>query len=419
MRLDQKPTIEGIDLVSHDLYVPEVPHHLFKRLRRECPVCWHPESGGNSGFWAITKYDDAARVMSDYETFSSNFGVALEEMDEEQLAHRRNMIEIDPPHHDRMRGIVNREFTVRSVAKYEGSFRELAVSVIDRCLQKNEFDLVRELSREIPMRLLCRLLGAPDEDAMTLVDWGDAMIVNSEPDFTEAVVDKVNTDAFRLYPFRSPYAKKVFDYAQSLADDRRGCPQNDLITKLATAQPEGGALTDFEIQNYFSLLMTAGNETTRNSISHAMILLMDNPSAMTLLQNDPNKIPTAVEEVLRYASPIMYFRRTAMRETEIRGVPISKGDKVAFYHISANFDEEKFENPYSFNPERTPNEHLSFGHHGPHFCLGTLLAKMEIRIVLEEFLSRIKTIERTSPYARVRSHFLNGIKSMPVRVEAR
>lgn len=413
----KRPTIEGLDIISHDIYAKAVPHDTFEMLRRDCPVCWHEEWDGNKGFWAITKYDDAARVMSDYETFTSNLGIHLEEMNEEELAHRRNMIEIDPPHHARMRGIVNRDFTVRAVRKYEDDFRLLAGEVMDECLEKKEFDLVKDMSRVIPMRLLCRILGAPVEDSDMLVDWGDAMIVNSEPDFTEVPVDKVDTSAYRLYPFRSPYAKKVFDYAQALADQRRGCPMDDIVTKLATARPEGGALSDFELQNFFSLLMTAGNETTRNSISHAVIRLVDNPAVMARIKADPSLIPQTVEEVLRSASPIMHFRRTATRDTEIRGVPVARGDKVVFWHISANHDEERFPDPYAFDIDRTPNDHLAFGHKGPHFCLGTFLAKLEIRVVMEELLKRVKTIEMTGDYARVRSHFINGIKRMPVRME--
>lgn len=418
MAQQNKPTVKGLDIISHDIYAKAIPHETFAMLRRDCPVCWHEEWDGNKGFWAITKYDDATRVMSDYETFSSNFGVALEEMNEEELAHRRNMIEIDPPDHARLRGIVNRDFTVRAVKKYEDDFRILAGEVIDECLAKRDIDLVNDMARIIPMRLLCRILGAPVADAGMLVDWGDAMIVNSEPDFTEAPVDLVDTDPYRLYPFRSPYAKKVFDYAQGLADQRRGCPMDDIVTKLALANPEGGALSNFELQNFFSLLMTAGNETTRNSISHAIILLTENPDVWRALRSDPSLIPGAVEEVLRRASPIMHFRRTAIRETEIRGVPIARGDKVVFWHISANHDEEKFPDPYRFDITRSPNEHVSFGYRGPHFCLGTFLAKLEIRVVLEELLQRVREVELTGPYLRVRSHFINGIKKMPVRLTA-
>ncbi|WP_299847816.1 cytochrome P450 [uncultured Roseovarius sp.] len=417
MRTSKTPTIDGLDVISHDIYKEAVPHDTFAMMRRDCPVCWHEEWDGNKGFWAITKYGDAARVMSDYKTFTSNYGVHLEEMNEEELAHRRNMIEIDPPDHARLRGIVNRDFTVRAVKKFEDDFRVLTAEVIEECLDLGEFDLVNNLSRIIPMRLLCRILGAPVADADKLVDWGDAMIVNSEPDFTEAPVDLVDTDPYRLYPFRSPYAKKVFDYAQGLADERRGCPMNDIMTKLATAKPEGGALSDFETQNFFSLLMTAGNETTRNSISHAMILLMENPDKMEILRREPERLPLAIEEVLRKASPIMHFRRTATMDTEIRGVPIAQGDKVVFFHISANHDEDQFEDPFGFNIGRTPNDHLSFGHQGPHFCLGTFLAKLEIRVVIEEMLKRVKHIDMTDEYSRVRSHFINGIKRMPVRAE--
>ena len=413
----KKPTIEGLDIISHDIYAKAVPHDTFAMLRKDYPVCWHEEFDGNKGFWAITKYEDAARVFSEYETFSSNYGIHLEEMNDEELEHRRNMIEIDPPDHSRLRGIINRDFTVRAVKKFEDDFRELCVEVIEECLDKTEFDFVNELSRVIPMRLLCRILGAPVEDSATLVDWGDAMIVNSEPDFTETPVDLVDTDPYRLYPFRSPYAKKVFDYAQDLADKRRGCPMDDVITKLATVIPEGGALSDFEVQNYFSLLMTAGNETTRNSISHGMIRLIENPDAMKALKEDPSRIPMAIEEVLRITAPIMHFRRTAMKDTEIRGVKIARGDKVVAFHISANHDEDKFENPETFKIDRHPNEHMSFGHKGPHFCLGTLLAKLEIKVFFEELLKRVDEVEMTEPYARVRSHFINGIKRMPVRVK--
>jgi cytochrome P450 len=242
------------------------------------------------------------------------------------------------------------------------------------------------------------------------------MIGNQDPEFTDAVVDKVDTEEFKYLPFRSPIALEMFEYAHRQRDVRLDEPQDDVITALTIAQREG-VLTEREFDNYFGLLMIAGNETTRHTISHGMQALIEHPDQMQRLRDDPSLIPRAVEEILRWATPVMHFRRTAAHDTELRGQRIREGEKVVTWYISANRDEDQFPDPYRFDVSRRPNEHVTFGPGGPHFCLGAHLAKLETRILFEELLPRLKSIELAGPVERMRSNFVNGIKHMPIRVE--
>jgi cytochrome P450 len=249
-----------------------------------------------------------------------------------------------------------------------------------------------------------------------LIRWGDAMIGNQDPEFTDAVVDKVDTEEFKYLPFRSPIALEMFEYAHRQRDLRLEEPQDDVITALTVAQREG-ILTEREFDNYFGLLMIAGNETTRHTISHGMQALIENPDQMQRLRDDPSLISSAVEEILRWATPVMHFRRTASRDTELRGQKIREGEKVVTWYISANRDDNQFPEPYRFDIARRPNEHVTFGPGGPHFCLGAHLAKLETKVLFQELLPRLRSIELTGPVERMRSNFVNGIKHMPVRVE--
>ncbi|HVH54517.1 MAG TPA: cytochrome P450, partial [Actinomycetota bacterium] len=297
----------------------------------------------------------------------------------------------------------------------EDFIRDVARTVLDRALEKEEFDFVPEISRELPIRFLCAIFTVPQEDAPRLIEWGDALIGNQDPEYSAAVVDRVDTEEFKYLQFRSPIAQKVFDYAAEQRDQRLDEPRDDVITALAVAQSEG-ALSEREFQNYFALLMIAGNETTRHTISHGMLALMENPDQLRGLKEDRSLMPAAVEEILRWATPVLHFRRTATRDTELRGVKIRKGDKVVTWYISANRDEEAFPDPNRFDITRHPNEHVTFGPGGPHFCLGAHLARLETRILFEELLPRLDTIELTGPVERMRSNFVNGIKHMPVKV---
>lgn len=406
-----------IDLVDPDNYVERIPFEWFEELRRTAPVYRHEEPAGNAGFWAVTRYDDLVAVHMDWETFSSEVGaVSLEELDETQLEIRKTMLETDPPRHRELRNICNKRFSARAIGRYEDFIRDVARGVLDRALPKGEFDFVAEIAKELPIRFLCAIFTVPQEDAPELIRWGDRMIGNQDPEFSDAVVDQVDTEEFKYLPFRSPAAREVFAYADRMRDLRLEEPADDVITALTVAQSEG-ILNEPEFHNYFSLLMIAGNETTRHTISHGMLALMEHPDQLERLRRDPSIMPTAVEEICRWATPVMHFRRTATRDVELRGQQIRKGDKVVTWHISANRDETVFPEPFRFDLTRQPNEHVTFGPGGPHFCLGAHLAKLETKIMFEELLPRLKSIELTGPVDRMRSNFVNGIKRLPVRVE--
>jgi cytochrome P450 len=409
--------LSRMNLANPDSYVERIPFEWFDELRRDAPVVWHPEPPPNHGFWAVTRYDDLVAIHMDWQTYSSEIGaVGLEELDDQQLAIRKTMLETDPPRHRELRNVCNKRFSARGVGAYEDFIRDVARSVLDRALEEREFDFVPEISRELPIRFLCAIFTVPQSDAPMLIEWGDAMIGNQDPEYSAAVVDQVDTDEFKYLQFRSPVALKVFEYALRQRDQRLDEPQEDVITALSIAQREG-TLSEREFQNYFALLMIAGNETTRHTISHGMHALIENPEQMQRLREDPSLIGSAVEEILRWATPVLHFRRTATRDVELRGENIRKGDKVVTWYVSANRDETAFEDPYRFDIARRPNEHVTFGPGGPHFCLGAHLAKLETKVLFQELLPRLRSIELMGPVERMRSNFVNGIKHMPVRVE--
>lgn len=406
-----------IDLADPDHYVDRVPYEWFDHLRHDHPVVWHPEPPPNKGFWAVTRYDDLTEIHMDWQTYSSELGaVSLEELDEEQLEIRKSMLETDPPRHTELRRICSKRFSARGVGRYEDWIRDVARDVLDRALPMGEFDFVPEISRDLPIRFLCSIFTVPQEDASQLISWGDQMIANQDPDLSLAVVDREDTEAYRLLPFRSPAANEVFAYADRQRDLRLADPPDDVIGALALAQSEG-ILNDQEFHNYFGLLMIAGNETTRHTISHGILALMQHPEQLRLLQEQPELIPRATEEILRWATPVHHFRRTAARDVELQDARIQRGDKVVTWYTSANRDEDVFPEPYTFDVTRTPNDHVTFGPGGPHFCLGAHLARLETKILFQELLPRLASIELIGPVERIRSNFVNGIKRIPVRVK--
>ncbi len=409
-------TLEAIRLWDHDFFTQEVPHWAFELLRGEDPVHWQEEPAPNRGFWAVTRFRDIEQVLADPRTFCSSRGVTLEEQSPEELEARRSMIDMDPPHHTRLRRIVSRLFTRSAVAGYEDFCRELARRVLDRALPKEEFDFVEEVSRELPIRILARIMGVPEADTPRIIEWGDSMIAHADPEYSRAVIDREDTTDYRLLPFRSPAALDMMAYAHALADERRREPRDDLVTKLINAEVDGQRLTEQEFDNFFCLLAVAGNETTRHAISHGMLALMEHRDQWRRLLEDPGLMPLATEEILRWGTPTMHFRRTATRDVELGGKRIREGDKVVVWFVSGNRDEEVFPEPHRFDVGRDPNPQMSFGSGGPHVCLGAHLARLEIRVMFEELLPRLTDIELTGPVVRLRSNFINGIKHMPVRV---
>ena len=403
------------DLTSHDTFTAGVPHATFDRLRAEDPVSWWDEPDG-SGFWSLTRYHDVVRANQSWDTFTSGRGIRLEEMDDEETEARRTMMELDPPAHTRLRRLVNRGFTRLAVDRYTEAIRDLARSVIVEALRHDEFDFVTEIARQLPMRMLGRLLGVPDADAAQLVAWGDRMLSNTDPEYTDHVVDLTDTEEFRLIPFRSPAGLEVFRYAQEAAALRRERPTDDVITRLLAPASDGMPLSDLEFNNFFTLLVAAGNDTTRYTITGGLMALLDHPDQLEALRRDPSLMPGAVEEILRWTTVTMHFRRTATRDVEVDGRLIREGDKVVLWWMGADYDERAFPDPYRFDIGRTPNDHVAFGRNGPHLCLGAWLARAEVRLTLEELLPRVGSIELAGPPGWLRSNFISGIKRLPVRV---
>jgi cytochrome P450 len=397
---DTTTTLDAIDLSDHDAFVDHVPHEWFGELRRNDPVHWNDEPGGGRGFWAVTRYDDIRHVHRDVETFSSELGgTSLEDLDEEQVKARKSMLDMDPPRHDELRGLIARRFTPRAVHVWEDQVRTVVNQVLDTALPKGEMDFVHEISSEIPMQIFAEILGVPQEERREIIEIGDRLLGNQDPEF--AVTE--TADEHRNLPFSHPAALEMFD--------RRKHPGNDIITQLAF-EP----LTQQEFDTYFVLLATAGNETTRHTITHGLLALVEFPEEMERLRNDPELGKSAAEEMLRWATPVHHFRRTAAVDTELGGTQIKAGDKVTTWFVSGNFDESVFEDPHRFDIGRTPNRHMAFGPGGIHHCMGAHLAKMEVRITFEELLKRSTDIELLGPPERLRSNFFNGIKRLPVRV---
>jgi cytochrome P450 len=404
-----------VDLTDPDIYLAGVPHATFHRLRDEDPIAWCEERDG-SGFWSVTRYQDIVAVNKDFKSFTSARGIRLEEMDPEELEARKTMMEMDPPEHTRLRRLAQGGFTRRMVVSYEEAIRVLAGAVLDESLPKGRFDFVTDVARQLPMRMLGRLLGAPEQDYGYLVDRGDAMIGNTDPEFTEHVVGKSDTEGFRLMPFRSPAGIELFEYAQKLADDRRANPKDDVVTKLLAPTMDGEPLSDLEFKNFFTLMVAAGNDTTRYSMAGGLLALLDHPDQLQLLQERPELLPGAIEEMLRWTSVTMHFRRTATTDVELHGKRIRAGDKVVLWWIAGDFDDRRFPDPYRFDITRDPNEHLAFGRGGPHRCIGEWLARLEMKVTFEELLPRIATIRPTGPIGRLRSNFISGVKHLPVEV---
>jgi cytochrome P450 len=406
---------DDADITSHDTYVDGVPHATFARLRRDDPVSWTDELEG-SGFWSITRYHDALAVSRDVDTFTSSKGIRLEEMDEEQLEARRTLMEHDPPEHTRLRRLLSRGFTRRTIDTYENAIRELAAMVLDRALEQTEFDFVHDVSQQLPMRMLGRLLGTPDEDGDQLVEWGDALLGNTDPEFTDFVVDQADTEDYRLVPFRSPIALEIFRYGERQAADRRAHPRDDVISQLLAPTTDGEPLTDLEFKNFFTLLVAAGNDTTRYTITHGLWTMLNHPSLWEQWRKHPELTASTIEEILRTSTVTMHFRRTATRDVEMWGKRIKAGDKVVIWYTSANHDGDGFPDPWRFDLAREKNDHMAFGRNGPHLCLGAWLARMEIKLVFEELMKRVDRLELNGPIERLRSNFISGIKHLPVRV---
>ena len=397
--------LEDIDLIDGRNFVAGVPFEWFRQLRHEAPVYWHPEPAGSlGGFWTVTGYDDCVTVNRDWEHFSSARRSALfPDMDADALAQQQlMMLNMDPTMHTRYRRLVNKGFTPKLVRDLERQIIGYADGIIDAVCERGTADFVEEISAELPLLVIAELLGVPQEDRRKVFEWSNRMIGSEDPEYQ---VDGAAPNEA---------AMEVFSYAEELAAKRRLAPRQDLVSVLLKAEVEGEQLDQLELDLFFMLLIVAGNETTRNLMSGAMTAFFDHPDQWELLRRDRSLLPSAVEEMLRYVTPVMHFRRTATTDLELGGQKIQEGDKVVFWHISANRDENVFTDPDTFDITRTPNNHIAFGGGGPHFCLGANLARMEIMVMFDRLLDRIPDIRLDGEVQRLQSNFINGTKHIPV-----
>ena len=414
-------TKTDITLADLDLFADGAPWEVFDELRAEDPVHWNVEEAPNHGFWSVMAYRDIVEVLRDTDTYSSEIGaVSLEELDERQMDIRRSMLETDGERHRALRKLLQPEFTPRALADYETFLRGLTATTLDNALPQGEFDFVAEVAADFPIRVLAQMLDVPEADIPQLIKWGNRMVGNTDPEHADVLANSEESDQYKDLPFRSPAALEVFNYGFELAAKRKGGNGTDLVSKLVNQVPSDGIpLDDRDFRNFFLLLVIAGNETTRHTITHTMRNLMDNPQAVALLRENPDLIPWAVEEFLRYASPIYHFRRTARRDAVLGGRNIKAGDKVVVWFGSGNRDSTMFDDPYKFDVTRNPNEHMTFGRGGPHMCLGNSLARIEIQIMFEDLLSRPYNIEYNGEIEYLRSNLVHGIKRFPVKAVPR
>jgi len=403
-------------LLEPETFAQGVPHDLFKRLRDSSPVHWNPGRPSREravgivepeqrGFWVLTRHADVTAVSKDSELFSSERGTAInaDMRPEDLLMFQQQMIHMDPPRHTRLRASINDFFKPRTIQRLDSRIRELAREILDAVADRGECDFVTEISAELPLLVLAELLGVPRDERRLLFDWTNRMMGLDDPDYGN--------------PYDAQAAlMELFQYAAQMANERKKDPRDDLMSVLVHAQTDRGELDYMEINMMFFLMVIAGNETTRNALSGGIRALCDFPAQRQRLLEDGSLVKTAVEEIVRWHSPVMQFRRTATRDTEIAGQAIAEDDKVVIYYGSANRDERVFDRADEFDVGRSPNPHLGYGI-GNHFCLGANLARAEMRIMLEEILRRIPDFELAGPVEHLRSNFIHGIKRMPIRFE--
>lgn len=413
-----------IDLVDQDTYARDgVPHDQFRWLREHDPVYWHhgDHERGWPGFWAVTRHEDVVHVSRHPELFSSYRRLALfDEPPTEDLAMQRlMMLNQDPPEHTRRRGLVNKGFTPRTIGRLTEHIREICHILLDQVADgtartrggagapgrtDGTADFVTDIAAQLPLYVICELLGAPPEDRDKIFRWSNLLIGFDDPDFARSPEEGIEA------------ATQLYAYANELAAQRREVPRDDIVTKLLQPDEHGDELSVDEFDVFVLMLAVAGNETTRNAASGGMLAFFEHPDQWHRLRTDPSLVGTAVDEIVRWVSPVNMFRRTATQDTTLGGQKIEEGDKVVVFYASANRDAAVFDKPDVFDIGRDPNPHIGFGGGGPHFCLGAHLARLELSVLFETLSDRMPDIELIGNIRRLRSNFINGIKHMPVRL---
>jgi cholest-4-en-3-one 26-monooxygenase len=410
----QAPLLSPVNLADPDVFVRGEQHNLFRRLRREAPVSWNegPWHDGRQlfpGFWNVTKYNDVLQMSRDPMTFISSHGITMGTNPENAgpaAGLGKMMIVTDPPRHVRLRRLVNKGFTPRAVSAMETHIRQIATNIIDDIADRGECDFVTDASALLPLAVICEMMGVPKDDWKLMFELTNKVLGGGDPEYQEegANIDQTVTEGHI----------RMFQYFVAMLAERRKDRKDDLVSVLVESEIDGDKLTDEEILYFCYLLILAGNETTRNAISGGLLALFEHPEAKQKLLDDPTLMPSAVEEILRWTSPVTHMARAASRDVTLRDQTIRAGDQLIMWYPSVNRDEEIFPDGDIFNIERSPNEHLAFGI-GEHFCLGAGFARLEIRVMFEELLRRLPDIQQDGPAERLKSTFIGGIKHLPVR----
>jgi len=408
--------LADVNLSAFEFWVADEEYRdaVFRTLRQESPVHWSDPfvsldpafQGDGRGYWSLTRYDDIWHASRNPQLFcSSRGGVNITDMPMEIAEFFGSMIAMDDPKHARLRGIVQRGFTPKQIQKVEDYVRDVAAELVDELLERfpdGECDFVEEIAAPLPLRIICEMMGIPAEDEKRVFHWTNIILGVGDPDLAPDMATLLQT------------SMEMYQYAQELGADRLANPRDDLTTALMQAELDGERLTTQEFGSFFILLVVAGNETTRNAISWGMKALTDFPDQRKIWFDDYHAhARTAVEEIVRWASPVIHFRRTATADTQIAGVKIAEGDKVVYWYNSANRDDSVFADPYAFDIRRDPNPQVGFGAGGPHFCLGANLARREITVMFDEIHRRLPDLQISGPPARLQSSFIHGIKRMP------
>ena len=395
-------SLAEIDLLDLGHYALAPPHALWKRLRAEAPVHWQPERDGGAGFWSITRHADVKHVSRSPQLFSSTRGTNLFDPDPETLAILQGiMINMDPPRHTEYRTLLKGGFSPRRVARFEGFARRTAREIVDAVAPRGECDFVEEVAALLPMATICEAFGIPESDRRHCYDLANRLIAADDPE----VLGEESSEGVLA---------ETFAYATRLAAHKRAHPGDDLATRLVQGSVDGKPVDDMVFGTYVIMMIVAGNETTRTVTTNGMLRLIEHPDQRRAVVEDRSLLPNAIEEMLRFDPAVHHFRRTATRDTEIRGTTIRAGQKLALWYGSANRDEEVFPDPDRFDVRRAnARDHLAFGV-GQHFCLGANLARLQLRVIFEEVLERIPEMELRAAPRRLRSNFINGVKEMRV-----
>ncbi len=399
---------DGFDFTDPDLYANRIPVEEFAELRATAPVWWNAQPHGLAGFgddgyWVVSRHAEVKEVSRNSDVYSSAENTAIirfnPDMTRDKIeAQRLIMLNIDPPHHSKVRGIVSRGFTPKAINRLRDKLAERAEQIVTTAREQGGGDFVTQVACELPLQAIAELLGIPQDDRHKVFDWSNQMVAYDDPDYS---VDPQAASA------------ELLGYAWNMAEERKKCPMDDIVTTLVNADIDGDALRSDEFGFFVLLLAVAGNETTRNAITHGMHAFLTNPDQWELYKD--TRPATAADEIVRYATPVMSFQRTAMRDTELGGAEIKRGDRVGMFYSSANFDTDVFTDPHRFDITRDPNPHLGFGGTGAHYCVGANLARVEIDLIFNAIADHMPGIRGEAEPRRLRSGWLNGIKELRVK----